>query len=116
MDWYSDWRPVYYLFAYTRQEVFPDEGDAASTPSGGLSLVQSERAGTPTSREVSVTGESRTVRAGPEYKRMNACTDTKGLVRPPAAQTVWDSSQRHTDSALKRVRPDRPPARVYFPA
>ena len=62
MDWYLDWCPVYNLFAYTRQEVSPVEGDAASTPSGGLSLVQSERAGTPTSREVSVTGESRTGR------------------------------------------------------
>ena len=45
MDWYLDWCPVYNLFAYTRQEVIPVEGDAASTPSGGLSLVQSERAG-----------------------------------------------------------------------
>ena len=83
---------------------------------GGSASYSRSGRGTPTSREVSVTGESRTVRAGPEYKRMNACTDTKGLVRPPAAQTVWDSSQRHTDSALKRVRPDRPPARVYFTA
>ena len=45
MDWYPDWRPVYHLFADKRQEIIPDEGDAASTPSGGLSLVQSERAG-----------------------------------------------------------------------
>ena len=62
MDWYSDWRPVYHLFVNSGRRSSLMRGMPLPHLLGGSASYSRSGRGTPTSREVSVTGESRTGR------------------------------------------------------